>query len=713
MSAELKNIDKYEVLSVLGTGSMGVVYKARDPEIGRLVAIKTLKNMLLGDDPAGKEALQRFRQEARSAGRLHHQNIVTIFEAGRAEDGSPYLVMECIEGKSLEALIKERGALEPLEALHYLAQVASAVDYAHSQNVIHRDIKPSNILVDGHYRVHLLDFGVAKLGDTSVTPAGTVVGTPSYMSPEQIRGEHLDGRSDLFSLAVVAFELFAGLRPFPGKDFTSVVGNIIHREPVKFEDVSAKLPESLENALRKGLAKNREERFQTAIELIDSIADALGIIIDNNGIAGGYSPLMKLSGSAADRTLVERRTEFIGRDRVQELRSDQSRDAVGDSSTWDDARASISAATDRLTAPNRGERKPTGNVDVPRAARMPSGQRSAIWGMLGYVTVFVAVVGAVVFGGKYVMRYLEEREVRAVAAREEAMRQAANSFSSTPGVTVSEVTPTGPVFSSSIAGVTVTPVLPDFGSSSVAAASASSVRPDDVAAASPPAAIWPFATSSSSVVAPVSSSSVAPASVASVGITPPVESDVNLPIDDLLADVGPRVPAGGFTAENLALLSDSDLSYLLIHGLPSSGLPSSGVSVSGAIVSGMPGSSGSDPKAKEGYRTFELVISEVGKRGGEKFFAGLLAHAVHPSYRVRVQVVKALASPAYLKRHQTAAVFSTMLNDNEYLVRGFAAKALGARGGQDSKKLLEKRLAAEENKVVIELIKKSIELIKK
>ncbi|HQH26518.1 MAG TPA: serine/threonine-protein kinase, partial [Oligoflexia bacterium] len=172
-------IGKYEIVSTLGRGSMGVVYKGRDPEIGRLVAIKTLKSMFMGNDPAGNEALQRFRQEARSAGRLHHPNIVTIFEAGRTDNGSPYIAMEYIEGTSLEARIAEQGPLDPLAALHYLAQIASAIDYAHMQNVIHRDIKPSNVLIDGAQRSHLLDFGVAKMSDTSLTPAGTVVGTPS------------------------------------------------------------------------------------------------------------------------------------------------------------------------------------------------------------------------------------------------------------------------------------------------------------------------------------------------------------------------------------------------------------------------------------------------------------------------------------------------------------------------------------------------------
>ncbi len=281
-------IDKYEILESLGKGSMGVVYKARDPEIGRLVAIKTLRNVYLGGEGAETEAMKRFRQESRSAGRLRHPNIVTIFEAGRGEDGSPYIVMEFIEGKSLEEVIAERAPIAPQEALHYLSQVASALDYAHSQNVIHRDIKPSNVIVDAYSKPHLLDFGVAKLSDTSLTPAGTVVGTPSYMSPEQIKGEELKGSSDLFALAVLTFELFTGSRPFPGKDFTTVVNNIIHREPISFQELGVNLPEQLESVLRKGLAKDWRDRPKSVLQFVTEVAQVFALPVDSMGLIGGF-----------------------------------------------------------------------------------------------------------------------------------------------------------------------------------------------------------------------------------------------------------------------------------------------------------------------------------------------------------------------------------------------------------------------------------------
>ena len=290
---EKQFIGKYEIVSTIGRGSMGVVYKARDPEIGRVVAIKTLRTLFLSDDEQGREALQRFRQESRSAGSLQHPNIITIYEAGKTSNGSPYIVMSFVDGKSLEVILKEQGALDPFATLHYLAQVASAIDYAHALNVIHRDIKPSNILINEQFRPYLVDFGVAKLSDSSLTPAGTVVGTPSYMPPEQIRGEKITGAADLFSLAVVAFECFCGMRPFAGNDFNTVVRNILQKEPVSFEEANCALPPELEAVLLKGLAKDPAERCATATEFINALAKALDIAVDGTGILGGYRPSMK------------------------------------------------------------------------------------------------------------------------------------------------------------------------------------------------------------------------------------------------------------------------------------------------------------------------------------------------------------------------------------------------------------------------------------
>jgi serine/threonine protein kinase len=296
-----ENIGKYKIIEARGRGSMGVVYKARDPEIGRLVAIKTLKTVYVGEDSEDNEALKRFRQESRSAGRLVHPNIVTIYEAARSEDGSPYIVMEYIEGTSVEVVLAQKGSLDPFTTVHYLAQVASALDYAHQNDIIHRDIKPSNIIVDENQKPFIVDFGVAKMSDTSLTPAGTVVGTPSYMSPEQIRGTELDGRTDIFSLGVVAFEMVTGIRPFPGKDFTTVVSNIIHKEPIPFAQLGVDLDPGFEEVIHRCLAKDREKRFQTAIEFADALAETLGAKVDGSGLIGGIPEQPEVE---EDRTLL-------------------------------------------------------------------------------------------------------------------------------------------------------------------------------------------------------------------------------------------------------------------------------------------------------------------------------------------------------------------------------------------------------------------------
>jgi serine/threonine protein kinase len=285
-------VGKYEVITTLGRGSMGVVYKAKDPEIDRIVAIKTLRSVYLGEDAAGNDAMQRFKQESRSAGKLRHPNIVTIFEAGRAESGSPFIVMEYIEGKSLEAIIAERAPLEPKEGLHYLVQIATAIDYAHKEGVIHRDIKPSNVIVDKDGHPHLLDFGVAKLSDSSLTPAGTVVGTPSYMAPEQIKGESLDGATDRFAFAVMSFEVLSGKRPFLGQDFTTVVTNIIHHPPLSLKDaIALQIPLGVDEIFLKALSKDRKDRYSSCYEFIHLLAQAYSISLDSTGVIGYYGAI--------------------------------------------------------------------------------------------------------------------------------------------------------------------------------------------------------------------------------------------------------------------------------------------------------------------------------------------------------------------------------------------------------------------------------------
>ncbi len=262
-------IGKFEVLSLIGRGAMGVVYKARDPYIGRLVA---LKRVSLGDllpDEQKAEFKARFFVEAQAAGGLKHPNIVVIHEVGEA-DGVPYMAMEFVEGGSLATLMRERGALPLEEAEAIVRQVALGLAYAHERGIVHRDIKPDNILLDKNHRAVITDFGAAHLNTSELTRTGEVLGTPHYMSPEQILGDPLDGRSDLFSLGVVFYLLLTGHRPFRGDTVSSVCYHIVHSQPEPVPE-DLRVPSPLLPILQKLLAKSRDGRFQTGLDLVAAL----------------------------------------------------------------------------------------------------------------------------------------------------------------------------------------------------------------------------------------------------------------------------------------------------------------------------------------------------------------------------------------------------------------------------------------------------------
>ncbi len=262
-------IGKFEVLSLIGRGAMGVVYKARDPYIGRLVALKRISLSDLIPEDQKAEFKERFFVEARAAGGLRHPNIVTIHDVDEA-DGAPFMAMEYVEGGSLAKLMKERGAVPIDQAVAIVRQVALGLAYAHERGVIHRDIKPDNILLDRGGRAVITDFGAAHLNTSELTRTGEVLGTPHYMSPEQVMGDAIDGRSDLFSLGVVFYLLLTGRRPFKGDTISSVCYHIVHSAP---EPVPENLPLADRTAaiLKRALAKDREERFQSGLEFAEAL----------------------------------------------------------------------------------------------------------------------------------------------------------------------------------------------------------------------------------------------------------------------------------------------------------------------------------------------------------------------------------------------------------------------------------------------------------
>lgn len=287
-SGNIQTIGKYRIVGTLGRGSMGIVYKGQDPGIGRFVAIKTLRKIFSTQFHDLNAAIERFKAEARSAGNLRHPNIITIFDVN-IEGDMPYIVMDYVEGEGLDQLIARHVRLDPEVALGYLADAAEGLDYAHLMNVIHRDVKPSNILVDRLGRVVLLDFGIASINETfsegdKNAGKGPIMGTPGYMSPEQILNQSLDHRSDLFSFAVVAFECLTGKRPFPGDNFTAVVSSILNSKPLSLTSLAPELPLALEEAFEKALARQREDRFKSAGEMIASFRAALGVDVSPRGM---------------------------------------------------------------------------------------------------------------------------------------------------------------------------------------------------------------------------------------------------------------------------------------------------------------------------------------------------------------------------------------------------------------------------------------------
>ncbi len=270
---------KYQIIAKLGSGGMGSVYKARRIHIGDLVAIKVLHSELVGD----QQAIERFRREAQAAARLKHPNAVGIHDFAVSGGGLVYIVMELVEGKSLATIINKRDPLDPSFVAEILSKVCSALDEAHRQKIVHRDLKPDNILVSrvrGGVEVKVLDFGIAKFRDMSpevntLTEKGMLVGTPLYMSPEQCMGEEIDGRSDIYSLGVVLYEMLTGAVPFQSAIPTAIIVQHVTVIPQPLREINNEIPPGVEKAVMRALEKQKEERPQTAGELAAEFASGM------------------------------------------------------------------------------------------------------------------------------------------------------------------------------------------------------------------------------------------------------------------------------------------------------------------------------------------------------------------------------------------------------------------------------------------------------
>jgi serine/threonine-protein kinase len=270
----------------LGKGAMGVVYLGKDPKIGRVVAIKTMALAQEFEAEELAEVKERFFREAETAGRLSHPNIVTIYDAGEEHDLC-YIAMELLKGGDLVPFCKPENLLPPDKAVSIIARAAEALAYAHTQNVVHRDIKPANMMYDlDSDTLKLADFGIARLTDSSKTKTGMVLGTPSYMSPEQLAGKKIAGASDLFSLAVSLYQLLCGKLPFEGESMAQLMFKIANEPPAEIRSVNPRVPPGLVGFLNRALAKNPEERFRDGVEF----AAALRAAASEKAGAGAANP---------------------------------------------------------------------------------------------------------------------------------------------------------------------------------------------------------------------------------------------------------------------------------------------------------------------------------------------------------------------------------------------------------------------------------------
>ncbi len=272
-NAAVATLGRYEIISELGQGAMGVVYKARDPMLDRIVAIKTVNLTLPKDELAEYEA--RFYQEAKAAGGLSHRNIVVIYDIGRSERVA-YMAMEFLEGQELRRMLQSRTPIPLLQALDITAQVADGLQYAHDRHIIHRDIKPANIMVLADGSVKITDFGIARMRNNEVkTMTGMILGSPKYMSPEQVSGKRADNRSDVFSLGVVLYEMLTGTSPFVADNIHGVMYQTMNFNPPAPKTLNPDLPEVLNFIAAKALAKNLDDRYQNARDLAHDLREIL------------------------------------------------------------------------------------------------------------------------------------------------------------------------------------------------------------------------------------------------------------------------------------------------------------------------------------------------------------------------------------------------------------------------------------------------------
>ena len=332
MSAIPQQIGRYQIVRILGSGAMGMIYQAVDPEIDRVVAIKLIRADLL-DGADRPDFIARFRREAQAAGRCTHPNIVAVHDFS-IHDGNPFMVMEFIDGANLVQAGPASRRFSPADAVLLMLQVLAALQAAHTLGVVHRDIKPANIMLTGANLVKVTDFGISRIDTSVLTLVESVVGTPSYMSPEQCRGEAVDARSDIFSAGIVLFEMLAGQKPFTGRNAAEVFSKLLLEPAPDLGGIVADLPTAICQVVARCLAKAPADRFASAADMAAALQAAIAIPVAAIPVAGDAdrtlllaarpvtvpSPTLVPSGTVAGSpfdaelldTLTHRLTEFLG-----------------------------------------------------------------------------------------------------------------------------------------------------------------------------------------------------------------------------------------------------------------------------------------------------------------------------------------------------------------------------------------------------------------
>lgn len=394
---ETRTLGRYEILAELGKGAMGVVYRAIDPMLGRPVAIKTVN---MSDDPEEMAEYEaRFYQEAKAAGGLNHPNIVTIHDIGKSGNLA-FMAMELLEGPELRAIMKPGEPLAPARAVEIAAQVAEGLAYAHQRGVVHRDVKPANIMILPNEVAKITDFGIARMRQAEVrTQTGVVLGSPRYMSPEQVAGKRAEPRSDIFSLGVILYEMLTGKPAFAGEDVTSVMYQILNVVPPAPSSVNPAVPAVLDFIVAKALAKTADERYADAAELARDLRGCAKQVASTS-----LAPALERSASLP--RLDTEATEALVRSLPGERRADaavaavvESAPALGLSKAFNSLEATVklAAQTGVLVAveglPGKADGSAAGPPAVVIAARREPG-----WSRNDKLIFAASVAGATIIG---------------------------------------------------------------------------------------------------------------------------------------------------------------------------------------------------------------------------------------------------------------------------------------------------------------------------